>query len=285
MMRHPRTYFLGLLFSISAVLLATPRGSNTTPDRPHTYLGFDSNQYPGDDALPILHKTFSFSSYWLGPPPEEKSSTWLGKRGLLKSQGFGFVVLFNGRGSRKLKSIADARQKGTLDAENAAKLARQEGFPSGTIIYLDIEEGGRLPATYHEYVNSWIDALAQASFRSGAYCSAMPVDEGGGVTITTAKDLQDHLDGRKLIVWAYNDACPPAPGCVFPLAPPAVAQSGFLEAALWQYAQSPRRKQFTAKCAPTYAADGNCYAPGDSAHKWFLDANVANSPNPSAPGE
>jgi hypothetical protein len=282
-MRRLRPDFLALLLSVFGVLLAIPCGSNTSSDLSRTYLGFDSNQYPGDDALPVLRKTFSFTSYWVGPPPEEKSSTWLGKRSLLKSQGFGFVVLFNGRATRNLKSASDAHQKGTLDGENAAKLAREEGFPSGTVIFLDIEEGGRLPAAYHEYVNAWTDALARAGFRSGVYCSAMPVDEGGGATITTAKDLQDHLGSRKLIFWVDNDACPPSPGCVFPQAPPLLAESGLPNAAVWQYAQSPRRKELTAKCAATYADDGNCYPPGDSAHKWLLDADVANSPDPSAP--
>jgi hypothetical protein len=284
-MRRPRIYLLALLLAASAALLALPSASNTSPGQTRAYLGFDSNQYPGDDALPILRKTFSFTSYWLGPPPEEKSSTWLGKRSLLKSEGFGFVVLFNGRATRNLKSASDAHQKGILDGENAAKLAREEGFPSRTVIFLDIEEGGRLPATYHEYVHAWIEALARASFRSGVYCSAMPVDEGGGVAITTAANLQDHLGGRKLIFWVDNDACPPSPGCVFPQSPPDVALSGFPKAVVWQYAQSPRRKQLTAKCAASYAADGNCYAPGDSAHKWLLDADVANSPNPSTPRE
>jgi hypothetical protein len=282
-MSCPRTYFLALLLSVSAVLLAIPGASNTSPDQTRAHLGFDSNEYPGDNALPILRKTFSFASYWLSPPPEEKHSTWLGKRSLLKSQGFGFVLLFNGRAIRNLKSATDARQKGTLDGENAAKLARQEGFPSSTVIFLDIEEGGRLPVAYHEYVSAWLDTLVSARFRAGVYCSSMPVDEGGGVIITTAKDLQDHLGGRELIFWVFNDACPPSPGCVFPQAPPAPAQSGLPNAAVWQYAQSPRRKQFTSKCAATYAADGNCYAPGDTVHKWFLDANVANSADPSAP--
>jgi len=250
-----------------------------------SYLGFDLNQYPGDDALPVLRKTFSFASYWLGPPPGEKRSTWSGKRSLLQSQGFGFVVLFIGRESRNLKSARDARQKGVLDGENTAKLALGEGFPVGTVIFLDIEEGGRLSAAYHDYVNAWIDALAQANYRGGVYCSAMPVEEGGGQSITTAKDLQDHLAGRNLVFWVYNDACPPSPGCVFPKSPPPLAQSSFPEATIWQYAQSPRRKQFTGHCSSTYAADGNCYAPGDSAHKWFLDLNVATSPNPSWPGE
>lgn len=250
-----------------------------------SYSGFDSNDYPGDDALPILRRTFSFTSYWLGPPPGEKRSTWLGKRPLLQSQGFGFVVLWNGRESRKLRSPADARQKGELDAQNAAKLARQEGFPAGTVIFLDLEEGGRLPAIYHDYVNEWIDTLARESFRAGVYCSAMPVDEGGGVSITTAKDLQDQLTGRTLVFWVYNDACPPSPGCAFPQIPPAPSQGGFSAAAVWQYAQSPRRKEFTAHCQANYAPDGNCYAPGDTAHRWFLDADAAASANPSAPRE
>jgi hypothetical protein len=247
------------------------------------YLGFDANDYPGDEALPVLRKTFSFTSYWLGPPPGEKSTSWLGKRSALQSQGFGFVVLWNGLLQHNVKSASDGQQKGKLDAQNAAKAARQEGFPNGTVIFLDVEEGGRLSPPYHEYVHAWIDALAAEGFRAGAYCSAMPVNEGGGVSITTANDLQDNLAGRKLVFWVFNDACPPSPGCAFPEAPPAPAKGGFAGATVWQYAQSPRRKQFTPHCAAKYAPDGNCYAPGDTALKWFLDANVATSANPSAP--
>lgn len=248
-----------------------------------SYLGFDANDYPGDDGLPILRKTFTFSSYWLSPPPGEKHSTWLGKRTALESQGFGFLILWNGRQTRNLKSASDAEQKGKLDAENAAKSARQEGFAPGTIIFLDLEEGGRLSPAYHDYVNQWIDTLASENFRAGVYCSSMPVDEGGGVSITTANDLQDQLAGRKLVFWVFNDTCPPSPGCAFPQIPPAPPQGGFSAAKVWQYVQSPRRKQFTAHCAAKYSTDGNCYAPGDTAHKWFLDVNSADSPNPSAP--
>jgi len=269
---------------LCALLLSVAAGG---PQAVHatSYLGFDRNDYPGDEALPILRKTFSFTGYWIGPPPGEKRSTWLGKRSRLQSRGFGFVVLWNGRASRNLKSASDAHRKGQLDARNAAESARQEGFPAGTVIFLDIEEGGRLSAVYHNYVNEWIDTLAQEKFRAGVYCSAMPVDEGGGVSITTAKDLQDQLAGRKLIFWIYNDACPPSPGCAFPQTPPVPSQGGLAGAAIWQYAQSPRRKEFTAQCPANYTADGNCYAPGDAAHKWFLDANVADSPDPSAAKE
>lgn len=250
-----------------------------------SYLGFDANDYPGDEALSVLRQTFSFISYWLGPPPGAKRNTWLGKRALLQKKGFGLVILFNGRESRGLKSEFYARQAGFHDADTAAKLARAEGFPARTVIFMDIEEGGRLSAAYHAYVKAWIDTLEMADFRAGVYCSAIAVDEGGGVNITSAKDLQEHLAGRRLVFWVYNDACPPSPGCAFPQTPPNPAKAGFPAAAIWQYAQSPRRREFTARCPENYAADGNCYAPGDSARRWFLDADVADSPDPSAPSK
>lgn len=285
-MRFSRSLLAFLLLPVSVGLLCLAPGKDSQKQPvAAAYLGFDRNEYPGDEALPVLRKTFSFTSYWIGPPPGEKRSTWTGKRELLQSHGFGFAVLFNGRESRSFKSASDARQKGGLDAGKAARMARQEGFPSKTVIFLDIEEGGRLPDLYHEYVKSWADGLGRAKFRAGVYCSAIPVDEGGGANITTAKDLQDHLAEGELVFWVYNDACPPSPGCGFPPAALAVSMSGFPAAAVWQYAQSPRRKEYTAHCSANYAKDGNCYAPGDATHKWFLDANVAASPDPSAPRE
>jgi hypothetical protein len=274
---------LFLLILSAGVLLTRPDRSKTAPQA--AYLGFDLNEYPGDDSLPVLRKTFSFAGYWLSPAPGEKQMSWLGKRALLQSQGFGFVVLFNGRQTRNLKSPADAKKKGVLDGETAAKRARQEGFSPGTIIFLDIEEGGRLSDAYRDYVNSWIDTLARANLRAGAYCSGVLLPDGPGRTITSAQDLQEHLAGRNLALWVFNDVCPPAPGCVFPQAPPTPAKSATPDAVVWQYAQSPRVKDRTAQCAATYAPDGNCYSPRDTGHKWLLDADVAASPDPSAPRE
>ncbi len=279
----PSLRLLGqVLFLCGLAVVPTLAPQIAQAPSPVTYLGFDRNEYPGDDALPSLHKTFSFTSYWLGPPPGEKRSSWQGKRALLASQGFGFLVLFNGRESRQLKSAFYARQMGFMDADSAANFARGEGFPDGTVIFLDIEEGGRLPNNYHEYVSAWGDKLEIAGFRAGVYCSAMPVDEGDGTKITTAQDIRSHIGSRPMVFWVYNEACPPSPGCTFPQTPPSPATSGFSSATVWQYAQSPRRKEFTAGCPASYAPDDNCYAPGDAEHRWFLDANVATTPDPSS---
>jgi hypothetical protein len=29
-----------------------------------TYFGFDRNEYPGDNLLPALHRSFSYAGYW-----------------------------------------------------------------------------------------------------------------------------------------------------------------------------------------------------------------------------
>ena len=274
-------------FAIAMIpVLATSRPISpiaaSKPTSNAAYLGFDRNVYPGDDALPVLRKTFAFAGYWLGPPPGEKINTWAGKRALLQSQGFGFAALYRARQANEVKKDVQARQKGILDARNAAASAKAEGFAARTIIFLDIEDGGRLTPSFHIYLRAWADGLGRAGYRPGVYCSAIPVDEGHGVTILTADDIRHHMGERELVYWVYNDVCPPAPGCGTPQSPPPVSAGGVPYAAIWQFVQSPRRKEYTARCASTYHADGNCYAPGDTAHAWFLDVNSATTADPSS---
>jgi len=267
--------------SFSSSLSIRPLNAQVASNHSHSYLGFDRNIYPGDAAMPILRKTFAFTNYWLSPPPGERTNTWRGKREFLRSRGFGFLVLYRGRESRELKNEAAAKRIGIQDAKDAVDAAKSEGFASGTIIFLDIEEGGRLPASYHAYLGVWSEELTRAGYHPGVYCSGMPVKEEPGVTITAADDIRNDAASRDITIWAYNDSCPPSPGCTFPQDPPPPSSSGIGYAAVWQFAQSPRRKEFTAHCPAKYAPDGNCYAPDDIAHSWLLDVNTATSPDPS----
>ena len=79
--------------------------SATLPAHSQSYLGFDRNQYPGDNNLKTLRQTFSYAGYWLNNPPGETSNTWAGHRAAVESAGFGFLVLFNGRLYADLKSV------------------------------------------------------------------------------------------------------------------------------------------------------------------------------------
>ena len=270
--------------AFSLVLIAPAQflcAAQTPATSSHLYLGFDRNIYPGDDAMSELRKTFSFTSYWLSPPPGEKVNTWRGKRELLRSKGFGFVVLYAGPASGELKTDLIGRQRGNSDARAAVAAAKKQGFGAGTIIFLDIEEGGRLPPGYHSYLRAWTVAVSHAGYRSGIYCSAIPHKEEPGVSITTADDILNHAEGLDITFWVYNFVCPPSPGCDPSRTPLPPSASGILFAIVWQFAQTPKRKEFTANCPANDQPGGNCYAPIDTAHKWFLDLNSAQAPDPS----
>jgi hypothetical protein len=260
-----------------------------------TYLGFDRNEYPGDANLAALRQTFSYTGYWLNNPPGEKTNTWTGHRTAVESAGFGFLVLFNGRLYAELKTVSRATQLGKSDAQAAAASARREGFPRAAIIFLDQEQGGRMLPEQKAYIYAWVDAVTAAGFRAGIYCSGTPAPNGDHVI--TAEDIREHADSalagkpsiagksaratRDITYWVTNDACPPAPGCAFPEHPPSPSESGVRFAEVWQFAQSPQRKDVAVHCT-NYSHDGNCYAPGIStAQRLHVDLNTANSADPS----
>jgi glycoside hydrolase-like protein len=274
-----------LLAATACAQQSAPAATNLTPSATtQSPIGFDSNDYPGDANLPALRRHFAFAGYWLTNPPGAHRNGWLGKRDALLRNGFGFLVLANGKTDAE---IAKSKRTGTSpaalgakDAAVAVAAAQREHFPAHAIIFLDQEEGGRLNANQSTYLLSWTEAVAHSSYLPGVYASGQPVDDSPGKTITTVQDIRQQVAAQHLheiSFWVYQDACPPANGCT--LQPPALAASGTPDVAAWQYAQSPRRKEITASCSKTYAPDGNCYAPG--LPKLTLDLSVASSPDPS----
>jgi hypothetical protein len=250
-----------------------------TSSTAQNYLGFDRNSYPGDANLKALHETFSYSGYWLNNPPGEKTNSWAGHRAAVESAGFGFLVLFNGRLYAELKSVSSATKLGNSDAHAAAAAAHREGFPAQTVIFLDQEQGGRMLPEQKAYSYAWVDGVTAAGFRAGIYCSGIASKDDGNVV--TAEDIRAAAGGRQIVYWAINDACPPAPGCAFSALPPSPAQSGVGFAEVWQFAQSPRRKDVARQCS-NYSRDGECYPPGiPAAQQLHVDVNTATSPDPS----
>lgn len=270
-----------LTFFAAALLVGIPLANpRQAPHQP--YIGFDRNDYPGDDALPTLRKSFSFAGYWLNAPPGEKTNRWAGKRSLIKRHGFGFLLLYPGRASAQMRSAAIAENAGRTDAQKAAAAAAREGFSQGSVIFVDLEEGGRLVEAMHRYLRSWATELSALHFRPAVYCSGIPVDQGGGVTITTADDIRTHMGSLELAYWVYNDACPPSPGCRIPQGLLTPSASGVSYASVWQFVRSPREKDTAARCVG-YAPDGNCFAAMDAARRWHLDLDLASSADPSEP--
>jgi hypothetical protein len=257
-----------------------------------SYLGFDRNDYPGDSNLSLLRKQFRYTSYWLNDPPGDHQNSWTGKRSLLKQQGFGFLVLFNGRLDSDLKE-SDPVKVGATDGHAAVAAAAKEGFTKNVLIFLDQEEGGRLLPEQIAYIFAWADAVRSAGARAGIYCSGIDVPDGQN-TISTARDIVAQEKARltapkndtsaryhgNLALWIVNDECPPSPGCT---STSKVPTDGFAspEVVVWQYVRSPLT-QFGAACKKTYAPDGNCYAPRfPHSAATFLDLDVASSADPS----
>jgi hypothetical protein len=243
-------------------------------------LGFDRNDYPGAVGMRELRKDFAFAGYWLTPPPGAKSNSWAGKRKEMEAVGYGFLLLARGRAANAIRTAAGAARMGVSDAREAVRSAKAEGFADGGVIFIDIEDGGRLAAEYHGYLRAWADEIVRLGFRPGAYCSGMAVDEGRGVTIVTADDIRSNEAPRSFAYWVFNDACPPSPGCVSVGNPPLPSASGVKDAMVWQFVRSPREKETASRCSG-YAADENCYAAVDAAKKWHIDMNVAAISNPS----
>ncbi len=245
----------------------------------NTYFGFDRNDYPGDSLLPRLHGSFAYSGYWLNNSPGTDRNTWAGKRPLVRASGLGFLLLYNGRLQKQLAG-KDAAALGRADAAAAVAAARKEGFPSGAVIFLDQEEGGRLLAEQAAYLFAWIDGVRASPYRAGVYCSGIPVMEGAN-KITTAGEILAHEGKKPVVLWVVNDSYPTAPGCLIPKQAMFPSQSGVAQAQVWQYARSPRT-EFAGSGAQGYAGDGQCYAPGLApAPQTFVDLDVSTSPDPS----
>ena len=276
-------------FVLAALLLALPCAAlaqheeitapqrNSTPRLHKTYLGFDNNLYPGDAMLPALHKHFAYLGYWLNNPPGMTTNEWVGKRATVLKAGFGFLILFNGRLYKELRQ-ADPADLGASDGASAALAAEAEGFPPNAIIFLDLEEGGRMLPEQLAYIGAWMRTVRAAGYRAGVYCASISFHDSG-ITLSTAEDITAHFPGTA--IWAANDQCPPAPGCVARALRP--SHSGFQNALVWQFSQSPRRRALTRACAETYAHNGNCYAPGlPHNERTALDLDTSTSADPSA---
>ena len=265
--------------TLAAIAVQQNTEAQSAPAATPSYLGFDSNDYPGDTNLKTLRQTFSYAGYWLNRPPGEKTNQWTGHRNAVQSLDFGFLVLFNGRLFKELKTLPRAGALGTSDARAAVAAATREGFPPGTVIFLDQEQGGRMLPEQKAYLFAWVDGVQAAGFGAGIYCSGMAAVDDEGVV--TAEDIRKNAGARMITYWVTNDACPPSPGCAFPRRSPSPVDSGTSFAEVWQFAQSPKRPEIAAGCPKNYDRDGSCYAPG--ADRFKIDVNTASRADPSHP--
>jgi len=123
-------------------------------------------------------------------------------------------------------------EQGINDAQDAGMLAGNAGLSEGSVIYLDIENGGQMPSNQVEYVRSWItDVQNNTPYVPGVYCHK-----------TTAPQVASAVDGvvTDLKTWVFGGPIDTGPHDIDLDAEqaPDPATSGYPAALLWQYRMS-----------------------------------------------
>jgi hypothetical protein len=151
------------------------------------HLGFDTSMYPGDATMQTWRDSAPYE--WVGyylPAPCHKDDSWSGKRETLAGMGWGTAVIYVGqqtwgkslakkstrKPSRNLTCGAELvnAARGTRDADDAIARTLAEGFPTGTVVFLDIEYMERVPQAMRDYYVAWTKrVIADGRLRPGFY--------------------------------------------------------------------------------------------------------------------
>lgn len=174
---------LVLLLLLSGCKTSEPRRS--APEATAVTAGFDTWRYPGEEALQTWRTASPYE--WIGyylPAPCRRDSSWVGKRDAIEDLGWEMNVLFVGQQLFEGQSIskpAEGRrvicsrglltaEQGRRDAMKAVAAAREEGFPRGTTIYLDVERVSTVTDSLLTYYRSWTESvLSEGGYRPGTY--------------------------------------------------------------------------------------------------------------------
>lgn len=166
------------------------------------HLGFDTHSYPGDGAMQRWKDAAPYE--WVGyylPSPCHEDESWVGTRQKLVDMGWGLAVIYVGqqtwdgvpapplaqakrkiaRGDRACHKGLLTANRGDAEAEDAIATTATEGFPDGTVIFLDVEYMDRTSPAMRAYTRAWTRAvLADGRFRPGVYVhshNATPIYE------------------------------------------------------------------------------------------------------------
>ena len=212
------------------------------------YWGMDASDYPGDEKMQNCwsNSLLYYTGFYLAPAPYHPDDSWMNRRGTLSSQGWGFLPIYVGR---QADSSHLTEQQGIDDAQNAAQLASNAGFPSLTYIYLDIEQGGTISDDFITYIKAWVNEIqTNSSYWAAIYCSYYD----------TADQIKAALDDSRVRYWVFHLSwsCSSAGTGTAPNP----ANSGVSYAITWQLVQN---------CSKTY--DSSTISPVDISSSTMTD--------------
>jgi hypothetical protein len=144
-----------------------------------SHAGFDRLTYPGDEIMRLLwEKTnLAWTGFYLAPAPSQHYTGWMGKRSFLSGLGWGFAPIYVGQQTEGAGSHIVTANQGSIDAADAAMLARRAGFPGRSVIYLDVEQSPtsdrNVIKQITDYYKSWVQGVFDQGFYPGVSCFPM----------------------------------------------------------------------------------------------------------------
>lgn len=194
------------------------------------HAGFDASGYSGDAEMAELKRAtnFEWCGFYLGPAPSHSDAGWMTRRTTLAAQGWGFAPVYVGQQVTGPGSHIITAAQGSKDGNHAAQLMLHAGFPSGSFVYLDLENGPPFGAAQQEYVGDWVDAVIASGFGAGVYCSFL-----------FAAEVAKLRPAARIWVFHVRTETPHAvAGVTFKTPDPST--SGFAGASIWQYDDEAR---------------------------------------------
>jgi hypothetical protein len=195
------------------------------------HLGFDRTAYPGDAVMQSLWDStpLAWVAPYLAPAPSYGDPSWMTAMPALRAMGWGFAPVYVGQQSpggpgTHILTVAQGR----ADAHQAAALGARAGLEAGSVLYLDIELGGTLPANHLTYVQSWVQEVQDnTDYSAAVYCS---------FSQTAA---QVNAECGEIPTWVFHPVdSGPSTNDLSAEEVPDPATSGFASALAWQYRMS-----------------------------------------------
>jgi hypothetical protein len=195
------------------------------------HAGFDRSTFPGIAKMASMKSTtnLEWCGFYLAPAPSHSNTSWMPQRAAIVGQGWGIAPLYVGQQTIGPGSHVVTKAQGVKDGNNAVQLMQTAGFPSGTWIYLDLENGPPFPPNQQNYVDAWVKTVDASNVcRGGVYCSHL-----------LANAVQALCPSARLWVFKVPTTSPhPVPPPPFPTPNP--SGSGFPAAHIWQREQNAR---------------------------------------------
>jgi hypothetical protein len=155
------------------------------------YVGFDTHTYPGTATMKTWKNTPGSPYSWVGyylPAPCHNDGSWTGKRDTLRAMGWGIAVVYVGQQTwGKVPRVLSQAQRDALrkkndcstdlispeeavvEADDATARTAAEGFPKGTVVFLDIERMEKIPPAMRAYYRAWTKRMLEIGTYTPGY--------------------------------------------------------------------------------------------------------------------